>query len=333
MCSPSDTFRVPVPRVAWLVLSLLPFAGCDQVEPQVSDPCPRRRGATAERCGSCHPQAYAGWRAGPHAAAYSSPVFQSEYGPDPSTFCSDCHAAAQAQHGHPRADGVDCSSCHPPGDAPVRAEATCAGCHQFNFPDSPLGSHGSYDPHDPLQDTVREWEVSRAAERGEDCVDCHMDPSNHTLLGTRSSSLMRRALRVDVVATRASEGLVVEMELRPGAVGHRVPTGDMFRQLRLRVEVDDAPPRERTLGRVFAQMPADDGDGFALRTVLDRRVPAPGSGPAQRWRVVFPQSDATEVEWSVVHERMPPAQASARGVALEMIRTPMESGVEEVEEE
>ncbi|MCA9712061.1 MAG: hypothetical protein KDK70_39865, partial [Myxococcales bacterium] len=249
--------------------------------------CQRARAGAAASCGACHSAIHEQWRRSAHAAAFDDPLFRAEYEPSPSTFCSDCHASGEAHHDHDPHDGVDCSSCHPPTAQAAEADGVtmCTACHQFQFPADPLGHRGHYDPADPLQDTVAEWRRSRAAVRGQTCVDCHMPatpagdgPRSHRLRDTHDPELLARALTVRARAQRAPEGVVVELRLSAGQVGHRVPTGDMFRRLRVSAWVEGRPADHRWLGRSFAQAPASDDQGFRLRPVLDDRVPAPGEG-------------------------------------------------------
>lgn len=308
--------------------------------PTDSPPCTRERAEPAARCGVCHPEIYAQWRAGPHAAAFDDPLFRAEYEPAPSPFCTDCHAHGEARFGHDPHDGVDCSGCHPPAERPMISDGVsmCAGCHQFDFPEGSFAGRGHYDPADPLQDTVHEWMRSTAASRGQSCVDCHMpasgaahEPRRHRMLDTHDPTLLTRALRVQGRAHHEPEGLVVDLSVAPGQVGHRVPTGDMFRRLRVRVEVEGEPAHERWLGRIFAQAIASDDRGFRLRPVLDERVPAPGEEPAAPLRFVLPTRDATRVRWSIDLYRMPPEHAHHRGLDEAAIRVPMVTGQLEVE--
>ncbi len=312
--------------------------------------CRRDHAVAADECGACHSEIYAQWRQSQHAEAFDDPIFRAEYDPSPSRFCFDCHAAGAARHGHAPRDGVDCSGCHPPQpDGVATSDASdgvsmCAGCHQFDFPASPL-SHGSYDPADPLQDTVHEWSASRAASQGLGCVDCHMPPSSadeprsHRLLDTHDAELLARAVRVRAHAHDEPGAIVLDLRLTPGRVGHRVPTGDMFRRLRVTAQAPGFPPRHQWLGRFFAQAAASSGEGFRLRPVLDDRVPASDTEEALELRLTLPVGDRDptaddrprSVRWSVDLFRMPPEHARSRGLDEAMIRAPMAAGTVVVE--
>jgi hypothetical protein len=304
--------------------------------------CSRSSADEAAVCGRCHAAIHAEWRGSLHAAAFEDSVFRAEYDPAPSSFCADCHAAGRARHGHRAHDGVDCAACHSSREderASASGAAACAGCHQFDFPPGELGTHGLYDPADPLQDTLREWQASDAARDGIGCVDCHMPwisggdarHRSHRLLGAGDPALVREAIVATATARRLAEGLEVTVTLAPCDVGHRVPTGDMFRRLRVAAWNEGSEPVEQWLGREFAQLPASDDHGFRLRPAFDDRVPAPGDGEPVRVRLVVPGVHARQARWSVELHRMPPEQARARGLDPERLRTPVAEGVVRVE--
>jgi hypothetical protein len=333
--------------LAGLLLARAPAGGGAGASADVAhhaevDECSRASGAEAAGCGRCHAAIHAEWRGSGHASAFEDPVFRAEHDPAPSPFCADCHAAGRAQHGHGAHDGVDCASCHS-GDASASADTSgagaCAACHQFAFPPGELGTHGLYDPADPLQDTVREWQASDAARDGIGCVDCHMPwvgegealHRSHRLVGAGDPGLVREAIVATATARSIAEGLEVTVTLAPGEVGHRVPTGDMFRRLRVAAWNNGTEPVEQWLGRDFAQLPASDDRGFRLRPAFDDRIPAPGDGEPVRVRLVLRGAEARQARWSVELHRMPPDQARARGLDPEELRTPVAEGIARIE--
>lgn len=306
------------------------------------DSCARASAGEAVGCGRCHAAIHAEWRGSGHASAFDDPVFLAEHDPAPSAFCADCHAAGRARHGHGAHDGVDCASCHSAREgvsASADGSEACASCHQFAFPPGELGTHGTYDPADPLQDTVHEWRASDAARDGIGCVDCHMPwvsdgdarHRSHRLVGAGDPGLVRDAIVATASARALAEGLEVTVTLAPGEVGHRVPTGDMFRRLRVAAWNDGGEPVEQWLGREFAQLPASDDRGFRLRPAFDDRVPAPGDGEPVRVRLVLPGVRDGQAHWSVELHRMPPAQARERGLDPEALETPVAEGLVRVE--
>lgn len=302
--------------------------------------CARASPHPATTCQRCHAAIHDEWRGSGHASAFEDPVFRAEYDPAPSSFCADCHAAGRARYGHRAHDGVDCAACHAPSPGagtatPPSGSPRCAGCHQFAFPPGELGTHGVYDPADALQDTVREWQASDAAREGRDCIDCHMPwvadgdarHRSHRLVGAGDPALVRDAIVATATARSRAEGLEVTVTLAPGEVGHRVPTGDMFRRLRVAAWNEGAAPVEQWLGREFAQLPAADDRGFRLRPAFDDRVPAPGDGEPVQVRLLLPGVHTTQARWSVELHRMPPAQARARGLDPATLWTPVAAGL------
>lgn len=252
-------------------------------------------------------------------------MFQAEYREDPSEGCVDCHADAARRPGQSRRDGVSCSGCHAPRTKPEATSlpegvAMCARCHQFDF--AALGTSGwsAYDRTDPVQETVSEWTRSRAAADGRTCASCHMPEGKHAVLGTRDPDFVRRALRVS--AHRTATFLVIV--LQAADVGHSMPTGDMFRRLRVRVTTEDGEVQEKRLGRRFASLPNDAETGFALRPVLDQRLrPPPDDAPT---RLEFPVPAEGSVVWSVDLLRLPPETAKRRGLLPQDVEIELASG-------
>ena len=135
------------------------------------------------------------------------------------------------------------------GDAysPVYRDARyCAPCHEGLL----LGVH--------VYRTFSEWERSPAAQRGITCQDCHMPPPTertntapghggvdrprnqlavHRFPGGDHPETLARALQLEkLVVTRLRERLEVNVTVRAGEVGHRVPTGFPQRHFILTVE-------------------------------------------------------------------------------------------------
>lgn len=292
--------------------------------------CARARDGEAASCRRCHAQIHAEWRTSGHAAGFDDPIFQAEYTPHPSPACVACHAAGQARAGHASHDGVDCGACH---QAALERDAprwrVCASCHQFQFPGPAPG--GIYDPADTQQDTVSEWLASDAARAGRDCIDCHMPRTtteghtSHRLLGVGDPALAADALVVTASLRRDAGELVLSLRLGPGDVGHSVPTGDMFRRLRVEAHTLAGVSRVRWLGQIFAEMPASSGGGFRLRPVFDARIPAPGAGDPVELELRLPDGEGPVV-WSVELHRLPPAVARERGLELATTSTVLASG-------
>ncbi len=173
-----------------------------------------------------------------HHASFTSPDFQASYREEPLAFCLGCHA--------PRAPaaGVGCESCHPHAgahalDRAVAATTTpCAPCHDFP---SPIANTAF------LQTTEQEHRVGR--HRDVACVDCHMvrgpaGERDHGFSVSRNLALLSRAIEV---APPRVDARGITVTLSAVGVGHRFPTGDIFRQLLVRSWVEDEA------GRILAE--------------------------------------------------------------------------------
>ena len=140
------------------------------------------------------------------------------------------------------------------------------------------------------------------------------------LRGLSDPAFVRGSLDVRVDAEEADDGTAVTLTLTASEVGHDMPTGDMFRRLRIRVEDDNGRSRTEWLGRLFASMPNSDETGFALRPVLDQRL------THEPTTVEFLLPPTANVHWSVDLFRLPPAVAERRGLEMEDVRIPVHSG-------
>jgi hypothetical protein len=239
---------------------------------------PAPAGRAAESCGGCHGAALDAWRASAHADAWTSPLFRAGLKVEPKAFCVGCHApeAARAE------EGIGCVTCHEArnearheaqGDGrgagradagaghavalrtrdELRDPAFCRDCHEFTTPAFEGGRMRATDL--PMQSTFSEWLAYRSAGGAETCQSCHMPGGRHAMAGTRDVELLRRALAVTVTSGSAGTTLT----LASTGVGHRFPTGDLFRHLTVEVRVvadessedDDAWRVVDRVGRTF----------------------------------------------------------------------------------
>src|SRR5262249_1930137 len=100
----------------------------------------------------------------------------------------------------------------------------CAGCHQFRF------EVGDALTANITQDTWREW---RAIVGAKPCGTCH---STHAYEGAHSIEMLRSA--VQVRARASADGALFDIEAT-AALGHKLPSGDLFRRLVLEVRRAD----------------------------------------------------------------------------------------------
>jgi hypothetical protein len=236
---------------------------------------------SARACATCHEAEAAQWATSRHASAFTNDLFHASFGKDRQGWCVNCHAPLPEQRRPALApregtdtslleEGVTCAACHLRGDEvlsarvpspqavhahPVRHEPrlataeACTGCHQFNVPHADR-RHFRYSEV-PMQDTGAEWATSRAAAKGLTCQGCHMGASGHRFPGAHTPGYVAGAL---TVTFQVEPGRALVAEVRSQGAGHRVPTGDPFRRLRLRLCRDEAcaaPLATRFLSRTF----------------------------------------------------------------------------------
>lgn len=239
--------------------------------------------AASATCGGCHLEAETAWRKSMHHASFTSPEFQAALHNDPLTFCTDCHAPRSADL------GVDCVTCHTNAEAhereaqrgsPKTAVMTtkrCASCHELPNPIAAT----------MLQTTVTEHAASDYAAIA--CTECHR---GHELSVTRNPDVLANALAYSV--RRSPDGVVVS--LRSKGVGHRFPTGDLFRALEVRCWIAGAD------GRILAETATSlHRDWDAVRRIPGT-VPIPdtrlGSAPVE---IALPLPSDAPVENAVLH--------------------------------
>lgn len=253
---------------------------------------------SARECQVCHEREYQEWAGSRHAQAWSNALFTESFRESGSPWCVNCHAPLaeqRSQHflgeGGPPGlleEGVNCAACHlregmiltgrEPSEAarevhPVRREPElgtadfCGGCHEFPFPEVSALKSSTH----PLlmQQTLTEWRASRAARRGDSCQTCHMAGGSHAFPGGHSLEWVRGSLELAWQWRGRSQVCAV---VRSRNAGHAVPTGDLFRRLRLRLCENAAcehPVRQRQMSRRVTAT-----GGGALESA-DSRIPPP----------------------------------------------------------
>jgi hypothetical protein len=199
-----------------------------------------------------------------HNTSYTSEDFQRSYAVDHLPFCVACHAPQTKLRQTPDAfaAGVDCVTCHAGSEAHQKAPttlppppATCENCHNFETPGARTF----------LQSTGREHRES--SYQSASCTDCHMPKlsqgtpgsslqsanlkasnvrgltarhRNHRFDVSRSADVLGQALRVD--PPQCKNGAFT-FALRTQGVGHKFPTGDVFRALEVHARLEDKGSR------------------------------------------------------------------------------------------
>ncbi len=316
-------------------------------------------GTDARTCRPCHTEIYREWRRSLHRQSWTDPMFQAGYRRSPHLPCRRCHAPLEESDAAPADDslaadeGVSCAVCHVRDGHVFGPEASgaedhasvassamatgdaCAPCHQFNFPGPDDMPGAVFDPHEPMQNTVEEWRRSEFADTP--CQTCHMPLRtdgegrryrSHEMRARRNPELMRQALDVDVQAVRRGAEVIVRLTLRPGVVGHAVPTGDMFRALEIDVFPVGQPRRRqrRELTRHFGpRLAFRDGEPSIL--VRQRRDERVGGSAGEPEALVFRlRTRRSKVRYVIRHLAMPRADAARDGVPIGHVVTPMVAG-------
>jgi len=292
-----------------------------------------------EDCTACHDEVSAEWSTSAHRTSFTNDLFQNEWHLHRDPWCVRCHAPAAdptAPDGDPATDGISCPVCHvvegvivsarDSGEAPheVRAdptfgtEALCAKCHSVAFPPSVRVAPGQ-----ALQDTISEWERSGAPGP---CQDCHMPfvatgsgHRSHAFPGARDEALAARSIHVTASARCVAGRTRVALRLEAAAVGHAVPTGDVFRRLEVSAALRARPATRvsRDLERRFAV-----GRDGLLRQVADERVPV---GGAREVDLVLAGCGEI-VDWSVDWLALDPTVADERAIPEADVRRPIARG-------
>lgn len=254
-------------------------------------------------CGTCHAQQYADWQTSVHAGAYSPglsgqlvnweenwyesvreclvchaplseqsaqvPEVAGTLVPNPlfdptlqhnGLVCPACHVRGWQRYGPPRRDGS--LSASPPGSPHGGVKRTpffedsrfCSGCHQFEFP-APNGKS--------LQNTYREWSLSRYAQEGVGCQGCHMPDRRHLWRGVHDSTMVSDGVTIEwaAPARSAAGGDAVVLRITNSGTGHRFPTY-VTPEVWVRIELLDGD------GRVI--------DGAGVETAIRRIVESRG---------------------------------------------------------
>lgn len=226
-----------------------------------------------EDCAGCHAGPTEAWQTSRHASSASNPhIVQALADARHVGWCLTCHL--------PEPTGVGCRTCHPT-HGPTSPDV-CEGCHQFAGPavTGPLALGG-----DPVQDTVAEHRATPAGQAGRTCASCHL--RGHRFLGAHDPAFVREGL----TARAEPDALVLQTT---ADLGHRLPTGDPFRRLEVRLCADRwcADVRSR---RQLAVVHQPDADGW-MRVVSDTRLGPPGGEAPDTLRIAWPEGC---VAWDV----------------------------------
>lgn len=252
---------------------------------------------SSSSCASCHPDEYAQWERSRHRVAATNAVFVDGLRQEPHVRCVNCHAPIpdgardllRTVGQHPSSlpatsmahDGVSCAVCHVRDGVMLSVAgrgyghehrktpslsdpAFCAACHEFRGHDV---SNGVTTMNDlPMQSTFSEWQAwTKATGDRRTCQTCHMSAGRHDFVGT-APAMLRDALTVTVEQVAGG----AEVVLASREVGHRYPTGDVFRHLTVWSVIDG---RRQELLRLERRTDLVDGpDGARQVIAWDTRL-------------------------------------------------------------
>lgn len=336
------------------------FAGPEA--PTELGPAAQSPNMSAEACGKCHAEIAAQWRASQHAGAWTDPLFQQAYRREPEAACRHCHAplagSKEVPSGREAADGIDCAACHVRGEqvfgaaksdgaatAPhgvirtrdLRQAGYCSGCHQFGFLGFPEDRRkGLFETQHLQQATFLEWQASAAAEKGLACQACHMPKiagadgklvANHTFAATTEAAL-RKAIQVSVALDRRPGNLGWQVTVGSPMVGHRLPTGDVFRRLQWCLRSPDGlVVADLNYGRTwlpYRGVDAQRGPFLSRKLATDTRVS--GDGKPAMARQVNTAPRVGKWVWSLDYVRSETPAPAAGPLCADGLRTRIGQG-------
>lgn len=246
-----------------LVALVLVLVGCASHEPaRIAIP------SDEARCSTCHAHEVEEWRGSQHHAAFTSPDFRASWQSEPRAYCVDCHAPRHALGAAGLQAGVGCADCHEGlANHPARPATTrsCAGCHDFPVPNERA----------ILQATAREHAASDYA--AVPCAGCHAPTRDgrrdHRFASSRDPAKLAAALAVTPLGF---DGTQVSVALQARGVGHKFPTGDLYRRITVlltatrggRIVCDRTVYLQRDWDEHRRSLRAHDEESFATDTRL-----------------------------------------------------------------
>ncbi len=261
-------------------------------------------------CRSCHQTVYRDWNLSRHSVSWTNPIFQEGFLTEPQDRCIFCHAPMTAQLAALRTkstdalphEGVNCAVCHVRdrqvftggttgdslahafGNEPLLKKAEfCAGCHQFNFNRQVNGE--SILESTPVQNTYTEWLAYQKSGGTKTCQNCHMPEGRHLFRGAHDLAFLKSSLSVKIRRV----GPEIELCLKPKAVGHSFPTGDLFRHVSFEVQRDGEKEfRELyVIGKRY-KLEIDEATGNAAQILDSDTALAPSEVRKVRLKIVGP---------------------------------------------
>ena len=227
------------------------LASAARIAAPPKEPASSRPATVEHECAACHSNEVSEWEGSLHHRSFTDSDFAASFAKEPASFCRNCHAPEGNEE-----RGVGCRSCHDVtkehGVGGAVSTRACGGCHEFTFPNRAA----------LMQKTVAEHAASPS--KSTSCSSCHR---GHRFDVSRNVDLLRSSITMH--ASRSKEGLVID--LKTNDVGHAMPTGDLFRRLRVVVRAEDAEGTSLGEDEALLERRFDRTTG-APREIADTRV-------------------------------------------------------------
>ncbi len=203
-------------------------------------------------CQVCHAQVFESWIYSAHGGAEKNSVFRIQAVLENKERCHHCHNPFHQEAQAPlqrSLQGVSCLACHSDLNADhfkpwtikktaglSQAANSCRNCHDFKFAFE-IEGRVSLAAH-LAQTTYLEWQDYQKSGGTKSCVDCHFNSkSGHKILGPKSGQF-KTAVKFWVEPNSQNQK---KFKVDTLALGHRYPTGDIFRAIRVEILKSDSP--------------------------------------------------------------------------------------------
>lgn len=260
--------------------------------------------ADASRCLPCHQSIVDEWTQAMHAqsTAERNPLYAmmvakatEKVGEGAPKKCGTCHAPSGLGTSPRERDGVTCLTCHElkadhpgqlsgirppqsfarPSAGNTDSNALCLSCHgEFKSPDG-------FDVCTTGAEHAEHTAATTAAGAPQNCVDCHMptaagpsvfrggkkDHRSHRFPAARAGLLAGQA--AVLAATRDATTNEIVVEIKPGSIGHALPTGNPMRFVVATVEAKDAEGKVLWRNHGDDLPPFDAGEALLMRIFSD----------------------------------------------------------------
>lgn len=269
-------------------------------------------------CQKCHKVIYNNWYKSQHKASFTNPFFKEGYANEPMEWCLNCHAPFLTNTGQrvlPE-EGISCLVCHVRNKkilvsvmpakkegkyvhdykvAPEMSTANfCANCHQFPFPASDIepDTNPIHYSNVAMQNTFQEWQKSSFSQKS-NCQTCHLmsrTDKSHTFPG--GHDLKRISAAIELYAKRVNKDTVLIQVISLG-IGHRFPTGDLFRTLRIKFYSSNSLIKGLLLRKTYENNHLSSPDLANKKLVHDTTIPPPSQTDYAAFRNFYLDIPAT----------------------------------------